>query len=249
MARAVGTNAITAAKVEGYARKVKALIDFSYCNFMHMKRGLFYYCLFALSMTAAGQRKLTEATLRYRINIVTPTDSNQQELFANAQYVCYLKGVNSRMDLTTSLGKQTTLLLGKTGKTILMKEFGPQRYLTELTPAQWLQLNKRYEDAKLEIVEDTLRMNGFLCRKAIATTTDGSRYIVWFTTELIPVYRDFQLLAKTLPGLLVQYETKIGNTPVVYTLSEINFNPVPLVLFDVPTTGYRLLKFEETGKN
>lgn len=215
---------------------------------MNMKRVLFYCFFSVLTVVALGQRKLTEATLHYTINVVAATDSSQNTLFNNAQYICYLKGVNSRMDLITSLGKQTTLLLGKTGKTLLMKEFGPQRYMTELTQQQWLQLNRKYDQAKLEIVDDTLRINGFLCRKAMATTTDGNRYIAWFTTELIPVYPDFQLLAKTLPGLLIQYETTIGKTPVVYTLKAINFNPVPVALFDVPTAGYRLLKFEENGE-
>ena len=215
---------------------------------MNMKRVLFYCFFSVLTVVALGQRKLTEATLHYAINVVAVSDSSQSALFNNAQYICYLKGVNSRMDLITSLGKQTTLLLGKTGKTLLMKEFGPQRYMTELTQQQWLQLNRKYDQAKLEIVDDTLRINGFLCRKAMATTTDGNRYIAWFTTELIPVYPDFQLLAKTLPGLLIQYETTIGKTPVVYTLQAINFNPVPVALFDVPTAGYRLLKFEENGE-
>jgi len=89
---------------------------------------------------------------------------------------------------------------------------------------------------------------GFLCKKVVITLQDGTKHGAWFTTELIPVYRDFQLMAKTLPGLLMQYETIIGNSLVIYRIEEINYNPVPQALFDVPTSGYRLLDFENRSQ-
>jgi len=211
-----------------------------------MNRFLHFVVLFLITFSAYSQRKLTEATLRYSIHLADTTDRSLQALFKSAQYTCYLKGVNSRADLVTGMGKQTTILLGKSGAAVLLKEFGSQRYLTNLTSPQWNALNQKYEDNKLEITGDTTRLLGFLCKKAVITLHDGTQHEAWFTTELVPVYRDFQLMAKTLPGLLMQYETNIGANHVVYRIMEINYNPVPQALFDIPSTGYRLLDFEKS---
>ena len=213
-----------------------------------MKRSIQFFVLLLVSLSVFSQRRLTEATLRYSISLADTTDRSLNDLFKSAQYTCYIKGINSRTDLVTGMGKQTTLLLGKSGTAILLKDFGSQRYLSRLTVPQWNSLNQKYEDSKLEITGDTTRLLGFLCKKAIITLQDGTRHGAWFTTELIPVYRDFQLMAKTLPGLLMQYETVIGKSSVIYRIEEINYNPVPQALFDVPNSGYRLLEFEKTNQ-
>jgi GLPGLI family protein len=212
-----------------------------------MKWSIQFFVLLLVSFPAVSQRRLTEATLRYSISLADTTDRSLVDLFKSAQYTCYLKGINSRTDLVTGMGKQTTLLLGKNGTAVLIKEFGSQRYLTKLTAAQWNSLNQKYEDCKLDITEDTTRLLGFLCKKAIITLQDGTQHGAWFTTEVSPVYRDFQLMAKRLPGLLMQYETVIGKSSVIYRIVEINYNPVPQALFDVPNSGYRLLEFEKTN--
>jgi len=212
---------------------------------MGMKRVIQFFVLLLVSISAFSQRRLTEATIRYSISLADTTDSSLNELFNSAQYTCHLKGINSRTDLVTGMGKQTTLLLGKSGTAVLLKEFGSQRYLTRLTSPQWNALNQKYEDNKLEITGDTTRLLGFLCKKAIITLQDGTQHEAWFTTELVPVYRDFQLMAKKLPGLLMQYEANIGANHVIYRIMEINYNPVPQALFDIPTSGYRLLDFEK----
>lgn len=211
-----------------------------------MKEGVLFIFLFFTVSTLFSQRKVTEATLRYSISMADNSDSSLNAFYNAAQYICYLKGVNSRMDLITSLGKQTTLLLGKTNSAVMWREFGSQRYLTTLTNAQWSLMNQRYEDSQLKLTNDSARLSGFNCKKAVITLQDSTRHEAWFTTELLPVYRDFQLLAKSLPGLLVQYETQLGRNRVVYRLEDINFNPVPQALFDKPTSGFRLLSFEES---
>lgn len=208
-----------------------------------MKRLFIFYLFLSSTVVGFSQRKVTEATLRYSISLVGNADSSLRAFYKTAQYICYLKGVNSRMDLITNFGKQTTLLQGKTNTAIIWRELGSQRYLTTLTTSQWAALNQRYEDSQLILTADSVKLLGYQSRKAFITLQDSTQSEVWFTTELIPVYRDFQLVAKTLPGLLVQYEAAIGNNRVIYQLEEINFNPVPQALFDVPKTCYPLVKF------
>ena len=44
----------------------------------------------------------------------------------------------------------------------------------------------------------------------------------------------------------MQYEANLGKQKVTYTVSTINFNPVPAAKFDVPKSGYRVMTYEES---
>ena len=177
MAGASRANAGSAKKAQRHARQDQTVNKFSSCcTFIGMKRSIQFFVLLLVSLSVFSQRRLTEATLRYSISLADTTDRSLNDLFKSAQYTCYLKGINSRTDLVTGMGKQTTLLLGKSGIAILLKEFGSQRYLSRLTVPQWNSLNQKYEDSKLEITGDTTRLLGFLCKKAIITLQDGTRH-------------------------------------------------------------------------
>ncbi|MBM3412064.1 MAG: hypothetical protein FJY19_01600 [Bacteroidetes bacterium] len=200
-----------------------------------------------LSETLSAQRRLTEATLHYTVESAT-ADSSTQVLLQGVSYTCYIKGVNSRMELESVMGKESTLLLGKTGQVVILKEHGAQHYLTRLNSVQWQQLNQLYDDAQLKLLPDTLLISGYPCKKALFQFTNGTTREVWYTTQVIPNYREFQLFAKKIPGLLVQYEATFGKTPVLFKLKEVNYNPVQAALFDVPEKGFRILKWEQ-GEN
>lgn len=194
--------------------------------------------------TLYAQRRLTEATLHYSVETAA-ADSNIQALLQGVNYTCYIKGVNSRMDLESAMGKESTLLLGKTGQVVLLKEVGAQHYMTKLTSEQWLQLNRLFDEAQLKLLPDTLFISGYPCKKAIFQFSDGTTREAWYTTQVIPIYREFQLFAKKLPGLLVQYETLFGKIPVIFKLKELSYNPVQVALFDVPEKGYRILEWDQ----
>ena len=213
-----------------------------------MKKQLGLLFLLALISTSAllAQRKITEATIRYAIAVQSASDSSYGNLLQGASHVCYLKGPNSRTDLETTLGKQSTIIQGKTGSVTLLKEYGSQHYLIQLSAPQWDTVSKLYEDSKLELLSDTTTILGYPCRKAMVSLKDGMSYAIWYTTTLLPAYREFQQMGKTLPGLLMEYESSFGGVKVRYRITEINFSPVPQAVFDIPTSGYRILSYEES---
>jgi hypothetical protein len=44
----------------------------------------------------------------------------------------------------------------------------------------------------------------------------------------------------------MQYEASIGKMMVTYTVSSINFDPIPQTKFDLPKSGYRVMTYEES---
>lgn len=194
-----------------------------------------------------AQRKLTEATIRYDIMINTQ-DARPQlaDLLDGATSVIYLKGNSSRSEMISSLGKQATIIDGKSGNATVLKEYGEQRYMIQMTPAEWKASNRKNEGVWFTYVDSFRMIANYKCQKAIGHLPDSSTFAVYFTRDLVPVNKDFQYMNRNLPGLAMQYEASLGSTVVTYTVASINFNPVPQLNFDLPKSGYRVMTYAES---
>lgn len=205
-------------------------------------------CTLVFAAQLLAQKKLTEATISYDIVINTNnTTPKAADLLDGAISVIYLKGNSSRSEMISSLGSQSTIIDGKTGNVTVLKDYGEQKYMINLTPANWKASNKKYEGVTFTYEDEFKTIAGYNCQKAIGKLTDGNTFTVFFTKDLLPVNKDFQYLNKDLPGLAMQYEATLGKQKVTYTVSSINFNLVPVAKFDLPKSGYRVMTYEESG--
>src|SRR5687768_8895506 len=85
----------------------------------------------------AQSRKLTEATISYDIVINTNNSTPKAaDLLDGAVSVIYLKGNSSRSEMISSLGSQSTIVDGKTGNVTILKEYGEQKYMINMSQAQ-----------------------------------------------------------------------------------------------------------------
>ncbi len=200
-----------------------------------------------VSLSLFAQRRLSEATIFYDIVINTSNKTPQAaDLLDGATSVIYLKGTSSRSEMISSLGTQATIIDGKTGDVTVLKDYGEQKYMIKMTPDNWKQSNKKYEGVAFTYSEEYKTIADYKCQKAVGKLTDGTTFTVYFTKDLAPVNKDFQYLNRNLPGLAMQYEATMGKMMVTYTVSRINFNPVPQTKFDLPKNGYRVMTYEES---
>jgi GLPGLI family protein len=216
---------------------------------MKMKKivSIILVVLISSSAQLMAQRRLTEATISYDIVINTSNSTPQAaDLLDGATSVIYLKGSSSRSEMTSSLGTQATIIDGKSGNVTVLKDYGEQKYMIQMTPDNWKQSNKKYEGISFTYLNEYKTIAGYNCQKAIGKLSDNSMFNVYFTKELLPVNKDFQYLNKNLPGLALQYEASLGKMMVTYTVSNINFNPVSQAKFDLPKSGYRVMTYEES---
>lgn len=199
------------------------------------------------SLGLQAQRKLTEATITYDILINTSNSTPQAaDMLDGASSVIYLKGSSSRSEMISSLGTQATIIDGKSGAVTVLKDYGEQKYMITMTPANWKQSNQKYEGVTFTYYDEFKTIAGYNCQKALGKLSDGTTFTVYFTKDLQPVNKDFQYLNRNLPGLAMQYEASLGKTQVTYTVSTVNFYPVPLTKFDLPKSGYRVMTYEES---
>ena len=206
--------------------------------------------LIALLITGSSllaQKKFSEGTINYDIVINTGTEKPQAADFLDgATSTVYLKGNKSRTEMVSSLGTQATVIDGSKNTIVVLKEYGDQRYLIELTPADWKDANKRYEGVSFSFLDETKTILGYTCKKAVGKLTDGTTFSVWYAPDLVPENREFQSANKSLPGLAMEYEASMGKLNVTYTVSKISLSPVPASKFDLPKSGYRIMTYAES---
>ena len=202
---------------------------------------------------AEAQKRITEGTISYDI-VVSTGNSNPSiaDMFDGATSIVYLKGYQTRFERVSSLGVESTIVDGKTGNVNVLKEYGEQKYMITMTPANWKDANKKYEGITFKYEEEYKEIAGYKCQRAVGTMKDGTTINVFFTKDLVANNREFEYAYKSLPGLAMEYETTIGSLKVTYTVSKVNFGIVPPTKFELPKTGFRVMTYEESnsaGKN
>lgn len=195
----------------------------------------------------SAQKRITEGTISYDIVV----SSNEEKptlasMFDGASSIVYIKGNLSRSEMISSLGTESRIVDAKTGKVTVLKEYGAQRYMINMTPLDWKDANKRYEDVNYTLTDEYKEIAGYKCQKAVGKFADGSTFTVWFTRDLVAEYRDFEYAYRSLPGLAMEFETNVGNLKVTYTVSKISFNVVPASKFELPKSGYRVMSYQES---
>ena len=214
---------------------------------MIMKNYLTALIALLLSLPLVAQKKFSEGIISYDIVINTgSTKPRAADLFDGATSTVYLKGAKSRTDMVSSLGTQSTIIDGAKNLVYILKEYGEQKYMIQLSPANWKDANKKNENVQFTFDEESKTILGYKCTKAIGKLADGSTFTVWYTKDLVPENNDFQYVNKALPGLAMEYESIMGNLKITYTVSKINTEPVQAAKFDIPKAGYRVLTYEES---
>jgi GLPGLI family protein len=204
-----------------------------------------------LAVPAVAQKKLTEGTILYDISISNSSNSKPQnaEFLDGATNAVYIKGGKVRTEMVSSLGTQSTIIDQSGGKkqVTILKEYGPQKFMINLTAADWSEVNSKFEKVAFSYDPSaTKTIQGLTAKKAIGKLSDGTTFTVWYTSDIVVDNNDFQYANRNLPGLALEYETAVGNLQVIYTVSKLSFAPVPAAKFDLPRSGFRVMTYQES---
>ena len=216
-------------------------------------------CAVLFCMGAQAQRKtVAELTLVYDYSAGT-TDAGGSGSgaagsggtaagTANAVHTIYIKGNMSRSEMTNSLFSSTTIFDGNTGFGVILKEVSGQKLLIRMNPDNWSERNQQYDGIVFTNTNETKDIAGYSCIKAAGQIRNGTTITVWYTRNLVPETREYDPIFRTLDGLPLEYELTKGNVKIHYRVSSISFNPVPASKFDIPSSGFREMNYEESKK-
>lgn len=213
------------------------------------KKGFCILMVLLVTTTVWGQKKLTEGTIYYDIVINTVNNTpSKVDMLDGSTNVVSIKGTSSRSDMISSLGTQSTIINGKTGDVTILKDFGEQKFITSLTANDWKNINKKYDSVTYTLQNEFKTIASYNCQKAIGKFSDNTTFTVYFTKEILVANTDFQHINKNLPGFAMEYEASTGKNTLTFTVSNIDFGTVPMSKFDIPSTGYRVLPFQDPNK-
>jgi GLPGLI family protein len=193
--------------------------------------------LLAFNIGAYAQRSIAEATIVY--------DIKADAFNGTATSTVYVKGNNTRTEMVSALGKETTIFNSKTNSAVILKEFSGQKLMITLTKENWKAKNIQYNNIKFDLTDETKIIGGYNTKKAIGKMADGKTFEVYYAPDLVPANKEYDPTFSNLPGLAIQYEIESGKMKFKYTLSKINYDAVQVSLFDFPTSGYRVMTYEE----
>jgi GLPGLI family protein len=212
-----------------------------------MKNYLALLLLFCAVLTASAQKKISEMTLVYDAKVTTGnTEPKMADAFDGATTTIYLKGHQSRSEMVSALFSSSTVHDVRTGTAVVLREVSGQKLLVRMTANDWQEKNARYKGITFKNTGETKEIAGYKCFKSEATMADGSKFIVWYTPDIIPENKEYDYHFKNLEGLPLEYELTQRNLTIRYTVSKINLNPVPASKFDIPTSGYREMTYQES---
>jgi GLPGLI family protein len=195
-----------------------------------------------------AQKKVSELTVAYDYVVSSNSGEKTASTADMATNTIYIKGNMSRSEMKNSLYQSTTIYDANANRGVILKEVSGQKLLIRVSPDNWDEINKPYDDIEFKNTTETKTIAGYKCIKAIAKTKDGYSFTVYYTTELIPENRSYNAKFRSLNGLPLEYELTNGSFLIKYTISSINLNPVPASKFDIPKSGYREMTYDESKK-
>jgi GLPGLI family protein len=210
-----------------------------------MKNILVLFALiYMVKPTTAQTRIVAECTVHYSIaiNDAVKADNETIALLKSSSKTVYIKGNDSRVDLTSPSFSQTMIYNKSTGTAVILREMGSNKFITKLDEKKWIEQNSKYSNLNILYTSETKKILGYDCKKAILQLQNGNSFTVYYAPNIIPSVTEFEYQFKNIPGFVLEYETREGDKQnIVYTATKISFNPVQAAKFDIPTSGYRML--------
>ncbi len=208
---------------------------------------LFFFILMAYA--GYSQKAISELTAHYSLSIKNNLGEDQ---LRDAEWKLCIKGDQTRTDLTSKLGSESSIWDRKTGVGMILKEYSGQKLLINLTQEDWLRLNKDFRNMVFNIQPGITTINDYACKKA--TAANGEKMVELYFSDDYPLlnndYNMSFLGIRGLPVKIIINDKKAGNEWVAtYLLNNLNTDIVPITLFNPSHNGFRVLNFSEMMKN
>lgn len=206
-------------------------------------RSIFFIIFLFNLLTASAQKTFSEGTIAF--DLISFANGKIDTL---ATYNQMIKGVHYRSDLSSTIGKTTTIFDLREGAGAIVREFGSQKMITHLNRDNWREIHKKFSGLNYTISSDTTNLLGYACNTATAILNDGDTLEVLYTNDLVPDNADMFSQFGNLPGLVLGFSTRSKDSTIIYRARSLSFDPVQIQKFDIPSTGYRLIDYEESKR-
>ncbi|MBP6686338.1 MAG: hypothetical protein KA160_00665 [Lacibacter sp.] len=178
-----------------------------------------------------------DITMSYTLSIQSEKKNGIAESYNGAIKTIYVSNGQARNRLVSLMRVQSVFyaLNNKKETITIVKESGKDKTKTILNSAQWGQYNRKYNNATVELKEDSLIVFGYNCKRAIVKLSDGKEIDVYYAPG--PSSHIFGLLEPAfsgIPGLVMRYEYTNDHAVFTYTVTEVSRNIINPKVFKLP---------------
>ncbi len=128
---------------------------------------------------------------------------------------------------------------------VLVKESGTKKYLYQISTKQWKEINSKYVGSSSKLLNDSLNLGGYKCRKAIISLASGRKITAYYTSSFTAGQQAtlIEPLFNCIPGTVLQYEVASGTGSVIFKISEVNLQHIAPDVFVLPQKNIEIRKF------
>ena len=130
----------------------------------------------------------------------------------------YFKNGNTRTEIQTPLGRMISIYLAKTGETLTYSDKSNQTFAMKTTKADIdnLKTEMGVRKPNVRLTNETKKIAGINCMKAVVTYANQQPYDVWYTTEL-DAHNSSDTGIDGVEGFLMEFTTN-GKKGVTHTV-------------------------------
>jgi GLPGLI family protein len=197
-----------------------------------------------ISSIGYGQKFFSEGTITYAVHTTVDGISVADGVYSVQQ----IKGSFTRVELKSPLGKNITLFNARDEEGAILQEYGSQKIMIPVTKENLEERNVKYQGIVFAASTESKQILEYNCNKASAVLADGTIIEAFYSKELVTDNLGIGFQFGKLPGLALEFTSISGNRAIKYIATAISFEPVPIQNFDMPSSGYRVMSFEESKK-
>lgn len=175
-------------------------------------------------------------TISYTLTLVTKkANTGIGETYNGGIQTLFMQNGYSRLRFASLMRIQSEIITpGARTVTILTESVKPRREI-ELTPGQWSAYNSKYTAATYSLVDDSVVILGYQCKKVLIDLRDGRRITAWYTPDIRqPAQARIEPGFAAIPGLVLRYEYACRRKTVRYTATELSRRPIDPSVFVIP---------------
>lgn len=177
--------------------------------------------LSTLSLTA----QITEGSVKYNVEVssTNPELEMQLAMLQGSTFELFFKENMSRSEMSMgSMMKITTITNTEAENSIMLMSGMMGNTAVKMSAEDLKKGEENVNETEVTLVDETKEIQGYNCKKAIATNEEGQESVIWYTEDLAINKLGQNYLNRQVPGFPLEFEINQGEVKMTMVSTEVN---------------------------
>lgn len=175
-----------------------------------------------------------------------PPEYEAYESMLPKENVLKVKGNKSRVEIPSMGGEQIVIMDSDKKEGVMLMNLMGQKIAMKMGPEDFKATEEaaKEDKSKTEITNETKKIAGYKCTKAIVTDEEGEEVEIWFTKEIPTVASENNKLKGSIDGFPMQYSMERQGMSMIVTVTKVDKGTISDTEFETPE-GYQEMSQED----